>query len=141
MLHQFTDPFGRRWRAETSGLQRDVMGLKTVGVWCRPIDLKLQRENDLLRTTKFLVGTADFTRTATDFPARLPRSSLSDLSGHRSSEERVRAVFRPEIIHPDRRKTRRAGWNRVTDVPAVILQLANLCPFLETKIGFWRMVG
>jgi hypothetical protein len=33
MMHHFVDDHGRRWRVETSGLQRDVMGLKTVGVW------------------------------------------------------------------------------------------------------------
>ena len=33
MLHRFADNSGRRWRVETSGAQREVMGLMTVGVW------------------------------------------------------------------------------------------------------------
>src|SRR4051812_8642974 len=47
------------------------------------------------------------------------------LTRHRSAEERVRATVRPQIVHPDRRETGGVRWNRVLDVPAVVLQLAD----------------
>src|SRR3954454_23161443 len=32
MVHQFADATGRKWRAETTGLSRDVMGLRAVSI-------------------------------------------------------------------------------------------------------------